>query len=872
MVKGLPNLTEAAKVCRVCNVGKQQRGKFPKKSDWRASEKLELIHGDLCGPITPTSHSGKRYLLVFVDDFSRKTWVYFLTDKSESFDMFKTFKSFVEKEAKTSICGLRTDRGGEFTSDKFNQFCKDHGIRRQLTAAYTPQQNGVAERRNRTIMNMVRCLLSEKEMPRSLWPDAARWTAHVLNRSFTKAVKDMVPEERWTGIKPKVDYFRVFGSIAYVHIPEQKRVKLDDRSHRCILLGVSEESKAYRLYDPATKKIIISRDVIFEEGGKWDWNLNAAELKHNVLAWGDDEVVTEESEVDETNGDIEEVQDGSPEMFPETEDSASEEQTRRERREPGWMHDYESGEGLSEEELPEQNLALYISHDDPVSFDEAVKEEKWQEAMKLEIQAIERNRTWELVSLPNQAKKIGVKWVYKTKLNEEGKVDKCKARLVAKGYSQTAGVDYNEVYAPVARWDTIRILLAVAAQRGWCVYQLDVKSAFLYGELKEEVYIDQPEGFVKKGEEDKVYRLKKALYGLKQAPRAWFSRIEGYFKKEGFQKSNYDHTLFLKKNGDKLLVVSLYVDDLIYTGNDEHLCIEFKLSMQKEFEMTDLGKMKFFLGVEVHQSKDGIHLCQKKYAKEVLERFNMWNCNAVKNPIVPGTVLSKEGRKDADATMYKQLIGCLMYLTVTRPDLMFVVCLISRYMAEPKEEHMMIAKRVLRYLKGTLELGVFYRRSTDARLLGYTDSDYARDVNDRKSTSGYVFLLNGAAICWSSRKQGIVTLSSTEAEYVAATACACHCVWLKGILKELGVKDCNCIDIMCDNSSAIKLSRNPVMHRRTKHIDVRYHYLRNLSSEGAVKLAFCRTNDQVADIMTKPVKLDQFVKLRGLLGVQQFEE
>lgn len=319
-------------------------------------------------------------------------------------------------------------------------------------------------------------------------------------------------------------------------------------------------------------------------------------------------------------------------------------------------------------------------------------------------------------------------------------------------------------------------------------------------------------------------------------------------------------------------MVSLYVDDLIFTGNDELLCAEFKSSMQKEFEMTDMGKMKFFLGVEVHQSNSGIHICQKKYAKEVLERFHMWDCNSVKNPIVPGTIITKEGNRGADATVYKQLVGCLMYLTVTRPDLMFVVCLIARFMADPKEEHMLIAKRVLRYLKGTFDYGVFYGRSSNTNLLGYTDSDYARDMEDRKSTSGYVFMLNGAAICWSSRKQDIVTLSSTEAEYVAATSAACHYVWLKGMLQELEIVNEEGIDIMCDNSSAIKLSRNPVMHRRTKHIDVRYHYLRNLVNEGVLKLVFCGTNDQVADIMTKPIKLDQYEKLRYRLGVQRMED
>lgn len=478
MVKGLPNLKDEVKVCTICNVGKQQRNKFPKKSKWRATEKLELIHADLCGPITPISNSGKRYLFVLVDDFSRKTWIYFLTEKSEAFEYFKVFKNSVEKEAQTVIRGLRTDRGGEFTSDIFNKFCRDQGIKRQLTAAYTPQQNGVAERRNRTIMNMVRCLLSEKELPRSLWPDAVRWTTHVLNRSLTKAVKDKVPEERWTGIKPKVDYFRVFGSVAHVHIPLQRRTKLDDRSHKCILLGVSDESKAYRLYDPITKKITISRDVIFEEDAKWDWNSNTPD--QSELAWGDDGDF-EAEDTDEENGNQEEESETAPEsetaradvdagaVTEENTEPLETEQPRRTRRQPGWMQDFVIGEEVNDEEEAFSNFALYVSKDDPVHFYDAVKEDKWNEAMQLEIQSIERNRTWELVDLPPQAKKIGVKWVYRTKLNKEGKVEKCKARLVAKGYSQTAGVDYNEVFAPVARWDTIRSLLAVAAQLGWSV-------------------------------------------------------------------------------------------------------------------------------------------------------------------------------------------------------------------------------------------------------------------------------------------------------------------------------------------------------------------------------------------------------------------
>ena len=270
MVRGLPQLKAPSKICTDCMVGKQHRDPIPKRSLWRASQRLQLVHADICGPIKPVSNSKKRYFISFIDDYSRKVWIYFLAEKSEAFNIFKNYKNLVEKEIRVFIRCLHTDKGGEFISHKFNVFCKANGISRQLTAAYTPQQNGVAEHKNRTIMNMVRSMLSEKQVPKNFWPEAVNWTAHVLNRSPTLAVKDMTPEEAWSGVKPNVDYFRVFGCIGHVHVSDSKRKKLDNKSFQCVLLGMSEESKAYRLYDPASKKIVVSKDVVFEENECWD--------------------------------------------------------------------------------------------------------------------------------------------------------------------------------------------------------------------------------------------------------------------------------------------------------------------------------------------------------------------------------------------------------------------------------------------------------------------------------------------------------------------------------------------------------------------------------------------------------------------------
>jgi transposase InsO family protein len=290
MVEGMPQqFSIPSKVCEDCFVGKQRRDPFPKVSTWRASSILQLVHADICGPINPMSTSKKRYLLTFIDDFSRKTWVYFLVEKSEAFVVFKHYKAKVEKEAEACIKALRTDHGGEFTSQDFTNFCGVNGIRRQLTAAYTPQQNGIAERKNQTIMNMVRCMLSGKQVPNTFWPEAVNWTVHILNRSPTFAVRSKTPEEAWSGIKPSVSHFRVFGCISHVHVPDNRRVKLDNKSRKCIFFGVSDESKVYRLFDPISHKIIISRDVVFEEDQRWDWEVCYNKEIVSDLVWEQDE-------------------------------------------------------------------------------------------------------------------------------------------------------------------------------------------------------------------------------------------------------------------------------------------------------------------------------------------------------------------------------------------------------------------------------------------------------------------------------------------------------------------------------------------------------------------------------------------------------
>jgi hypothetical protein len=484
---------------------------------------------------------------------------------------------------------------------------------------------------------------------------------------------------------------------------------------------------------------------------------------------------------------------------------------------------------------------------------------------------IEKNNTWELVDCPHGKDIIGVKWVYKTKLNPDGSIQKHKARLVAKGYSQQPGVDYNETFAPVARLDTIRALIALAAQKGWSIYQLDVKSAFLNGILEEEIYVEQPQGFVVKGNESKVLRLRKALYGLKQAPRAWYSRIDQYFMDRGFRRSKSEPTLYIKTQGQyDTLIVSLYVDDLIYTGNNITLINGFKEDMMKTFEMTDLGLMNYFLGIEVKQEEQGIFICQKKYTKALLDKFKMNDCKPVATPLVTNEKLQKDdGSPEADATRYRSLIGSLLYLTATRPDIMYATSLLSRFMQKPSQIHLGAGKRILRYLQGTKEYGMWYKSMNNSKLLGYTDSDWAGSLDDMKSTSGYAFSLGSGFFSWACKKQATVAQSTAEAEYVAAAEATSQSIWLRRILGDMGEQEDEPTIIYCDNKSAIAMTKNPVHHHRTKHIAIKYHFIREAEATKQIQLKYCTTEEQIADIFTKALPRARFELLRTMLGVTE---
>ncbi|GJV54564.1 ribonuclease H-like domain, reverse transcriptase, RNA-dependent DNA polymerase [Tanacetum coccineum] len=498
-------------------------------------------------------------------------------------------------------------------------------------------------------------------------------------------------------------------------------------------------------------------------------------------------------------------------------------------------------------DLYENTEELLLAEDEPKNYKEASNDQRWIEAMKVELDSINRNNTWKLTTLPKGHKAIGLKWVFKTKKDANGNIIKHKARLVAKGYIQEHGIDFEEVFAPVARMETVRLLLAIAANNKWEVHHLDVKSAFLHGDLKEEVYVTQPEGFIKREDNGKVYRLIKALYGLRQAPRAWNIKLDNTLKSLDFKKCALEQAIYTKTSRDSTLLIGVYVDDLIITGTPKKEIDKFKAQMEEKFKMSDLGLLAYYLGIEVTQTSGDISIKQTAYANKILKEAGMIDCNETLIPMDPGTRLTKntEGTL-VNSTEYRSLIGCLRYLLHTRPDLSYSVGLLSRFMQEPREQHMKAIRQVLRYVKGTKDYGITYKHNGGDKIHGFSDSSYGVNTQEGKGTTGIIFYY--------------------------ATAAATQALWLKRLLSKLTHSKEENVTIMVDNKSALALMKNPVFHGRSKHIDTKYHFIRECVEREDIQVEFVSGEYQKADILTKALPKIKFLTMRQLIGLKDLRQ
>ena len=496
--------------------------------------------------------------------------------------------------------------------------------------------------------------------------------------------------------------------------------------------------------------------------------------------------------------------------------------------------------------------------------------------MESEISSLSNNDTWELVPRPSGKNVVKSKWVYKVKRNADGSISRYKARLVAQGFSQEQGIDYNEVFSPVARSATIRSLLAVANMYDLEIHQMDVTTAFLNGELDQEIYMEQPKGFINSRKPDYVCKLKKGIYGLRQAARCWNNTLTQYLTSEGYSKSTADECIYIKSHPDgSFVILPVYVDDLIPISNSISMLTEEKRKFKTQFKMVDNGDVHYVLGMQINRDRSNkiLTISHPNYLSNVLKRFKMENSKPVATPLEAGKKFQKTTDEDQmfhDISLYQQAIGCLTYAaTTTRPDIAAAISALSQYMSNPSVDHWSGVKRVLRYVRGTMNYGLRFTTGDRNELVGFSDSDWAGDVDTRKSTSGYTFFIGSSLISWSSKKQATVAKSSTEAEYVALSGATQEAIWLRRLLNDLRCATDNPTIINEDNQGAIELSKNPKHHNRVKHIDIAYHFARERVEAGEIEIVYCPTDSMIADVMTKGLSRFKFEKFRSLMGVTE---
>lgn len=869
--------------CVVCVKGKQCIQPFKNVGN-RATRFLELIHSDVCGPMETVSLGGARYFVTFIDDFSHKVFVYMLKSKGEVETKFKIFKAFVEQQTGHNIKILRSDNGGEYLSNCFSQFLEQVGIQHQRTVPYTPQQNGLAERMNRTIVEKVRCMLIDSGLGKEFWAEAVATAVYLVNRSPTKFLSHKTPEEIWSKKDLNLEHLKIFGCKAIMHVPKQHRKKLDAKSRECVFVGYSLDTKGYRLYDPISGTTHIARDVVFLEQDivkpcviepenfinldlVGDNPEELPQFEDNALEVGEAENVSFQSDNSSTLPDNNSTDSGFEAPPVRTEVTENVRRSERQRK-PVHMPDF-------------QLYAVKSSRFDPVTVVDALNRpdsESWKLAMKAEYNSLLSNQTWDLVEKPKGVNIIKSKWVFKTKTSTDGDVQ-YKARLVAKGCAQKPGIDYEETYSPVVRYASVRYLLALSVRYDLHIDQMDAVSAFLQGDLSEDIYMTQPESFE---ESDQVCRLRKTIYGLKQASRAWNKKLHSSLLQVGLKDSKTDPCVYFRVSDKNMTFVAVYVDDLLIFSNDQTFKNKLKRDLSSEFKMKDMGEAKHCLGFEIKRDfKNGtLRINQSKYINEILCRFNMSECNPVSTPLDTNQKLTAEmspknpvEQREMRDIPYQQAVGSLLYAAHgTRPDIAFAVSLVSRFNNNPGKPHWNAVKRIFRYLKGTNSFELEFSKDANKGVFGYCDADWAGDIDSRRSMTGYIFKFQGGPITWGTKKQATVALSTAEAEYMALSMATQDAMWLRSLNKEFKMEKLTPTTIFCDNKSAIDLAHTTIHHSRSKHIDIRHHYVREKIASGDIELQYIDTGNMTADILTKGLVKGNHFKCVNAMGLNSHEK
>ncbi|KAJ9560337.1 hypothetical protein OSB04_005497 [Centaurea solstitialis] len=871
-----------------CLKGKQHKASHKSKTINTISAPLQLLHMDLFGPTNVMSIGKKSYCLVIIDDYSRFTWVFFLRTKDETSGLIKPFVKRVENQMNLRVKVIRSDNGTEFKNADLNSFCEEKDSKLPITF-WAEAVNTACY-----VQNRVHVVKSKGKTPYELFKNRKPFIGFfvpfgcpcsILNTKTHLGKFDSKSDDGFfVGYSIQSKAVRVFNTVSRT-IEESDNVKfnehtpnvhgtgpdwlfdIDSLTNSLNMSNEVDTGPIIKEKETDTPFVLFPPSTISSEEKESETTIQEDASKNQDGDKETEETPQLESNVENETGDTSEINQPDPsESSPDDSnlgellaeeplhltrtqknhpasqvigDVASPMITRKQSREAGYVNTHS---GM---------LSCFLSQNEPKKVLDAMKDPSWIEAMQEELLQFVLQHVWDLVDLPKGHRVIGTKWIFRNKTDERGIVIKNKARLVAQGYTQEEGIDYDDVFAPVARIEAIRLFLAFASYKGFKVYQMDVKSAFLYGTIDEEVYVCQPPGFEDPKYPDRVCKLRKALYGLHQAPRAWYDTLSSYLLENKFERGVIDKTLFIKRTKTDMLLVQIYVDDIIFGSTKEDMCKEFEELMHKKFKMSSMGELTFFLGLQVKQKRDGIFINQSKYVATMLQKFGMNDAKPASTPMETHKHLTADVEgEEVDVHQYRSMIGSLMYLTASRPDIMFAVCVCARFQVRPKESHLHAVKRIFKYLKGQPKLGLWYPYDNSFDLVAYTDSDYGGANLDRKSTSGGCQFLGGRLVSWQCKKQTTVSQSTTEAEYIAASQCCSQVLWIQNQMQDYGLSFLQ-TPIYIDNNSAISIVNNPVKHSKTKHIEIKYHLIRDCNEKKLIQVQKVHTDDQYADLFTK---------------------
>nr|GEZ69609.1 hypothetical protein [Tanacetum cinerariifolium] len=693
--------------CISCAMGKSTKKTHKPKSEDTNQEKLYLLHMDLCGPMRVESINGKNYILVIVDDYFRFTWVKFLISKDETSDFIIKFLKMIQVRLKVPVRRIQIDNGIEFVNQTLRDYYEEVGISYETSVVRSPQQNGFVERCNRTLIEAAHTMLIYAQAPLFLWAEAVATARLTQNRTIIRLRHGKTPYELLHSKIPDLSFFHEFGALCY---PTDDSENVVNQASEVIALiaEVILSIHADSIGSP-------SSTTVDQDAPSLSKSHTTTEIQFLVIP----------QDVRDDNLDMEVAHIGNDPLFgvPILEVTFAQSSSMA------------SSQSIMQTNhpIPHHNSKWTKDHllnniIEPKTYKEALTQSCWIEAMQEELHEFER--------LEN------------------------KARLVARGYRQEEGIDFEDSFAPVARLEAIRIFLTYAAHKNMVVYQMDVKTAFLNGNLREEVYVSQPDRFVDSDNPNHMYKLKKALYGLKQASRAWYDMLSSFLLSQDFSKGSVDPTLFIRRNGNDLLLVQIYVDDIIFAVSTLELCELFANLMCSKFKMSMMGKISFFLGLQISQSPRGIFINQSKYALESLKKYSFESYDPVDTLMVEKSKLDEDREgKAVDPSHYRGMIGTLLYLTASRPNLQFTICMCAWYQAWPIEKHVHAVKRIFRYLRGTVHRGLWYPKDSSVALTAFADADHSGCQDTRRSTSGSVQFMGERLISWSSKRQKSAAIS-----------------------------------------------------------------------------------------------------------------